>query len=68
MGDLRDWVLEKYSKEFLPQSSSDFIFAIIIEEYGLIGGLFLLTTYTLLLFRIIIISTKAKTILDHYWL
>lgn len=29
-------------KNFLPQSSSDFIFAIIIEEYGLIGGLFLL--------------------------
>ena len=49
-------------KNFLPQSSSDFIFAIIIEEYGLIGGLFLLTTYTLFLFRIIIISTKAKTI------
>ena len=49
-------------KNFLPQSSSDFIFAIIIEEYGLIGGLFLLTVYALFLIRIIIISNKAESI------
>ena len=49
-------------KNFLPQSSSDFIFAIIIEEYGLIGGLFLLTAYALFLLRIIIISYKAESV------
>jgi len=49
-------------KNFLPQSSSDFIFAIIIEEYGLIGGLFLLTIYSLFLLRIIIISNKAESV------
>ena len=49
-------------KNFLPQSSSDFIFAIIIEEYGLIGGLFLLTVYVLFLLRIIIISNKADSV------
>ena len=49
-------------KNFLPQSSSDFIFAIIIEEYGLIGGLFLLTVYVLFLLRIIIISNKAESV------
>ena len=49
-------------KNFLPQSSSDFIFAIIIEEYGLIGGLFLLTAYALFLLRIIIISNKAESV------
>ncbi len=49
-------------KNFLPQSSSDFIFAIIVEEYGLIGGLFLLTMYCWLLFRIVIISQKADTV------
>ena len=49
-------------KNFLPQSSSDFIFAIIIEEYGLIGGLFLLTLYLLLLFRIVIVAQKADTV------
>ena len=49
-------------KNVLPQSSSDFIFAIIIEEYGLIGGLFLLVMYSWLLFRIVIVSQKLDTI------
>lgn len=43
-------------KNFLPQSSSDFIFAIIIEEYGLLGGFLLLGIYLFLLFRIVIIA------------
>lgn len=38
-------------RNFLPQAYSDFIFAIIIEEYGLIGGTFLVLLYLILLFR-----------------
>jgi cell division protein FtsW len=49
-------------KNFLPQSSSDFIFAIIIEEYGLFGGIFLLVMYSWLLFRIVIVSQKSDSI------
>jgi len=49
-------------KNFLPQSSSDFIFAIIVEEYGLIGGLFILVVYCWMLFRIVIISQKSDTV------
>ena len=49
-------------KNFLPQSSSDFIFAIIVEEYGLIGGFGVLTLYLLLLFRFVIASHKANTL------
>lgn len=49
-------------KNFLPQSSSDFIFAIIIEEYGLLGGMFLLVMYSWLLFRIVIVSQKSDTV------
>ena len=49
-------------KNFLPQSSSDFIYAIIVEEYGLIGGLALLLLYLWFLFRVIIISNKSKSI------
>ncbi|MDI5896910.1 FtsW/RodA/SpoVE family cell cycle protein [Flavobacterium yafengii] len=49
-------------KNFLPQSSSDFIFAIIVEEYGLIGGLGVLALYLLLLFRFVIASHKANSL------
>jgi cell division protein FtsW len=49
-------------KNFLPQSSSDFIYAIIVEEYGLIGGLGVLVLYLLLLFRFVVASHKANTI------
>ena len=49
-------------KNFLPQSSSDFIFAIIIEEYGLIGGGVIMILYMWLLFRIVIVSQKSDTI------
>jgi len=48
-------------KNFLPQSSSDFIYAIIIEEFGLIGGIGLLVIYLLLLFRVVVIAHRATT-------
>ncbi|MEO2079335.1 MAG: FtsW/RodA/SpoVE family cell cycle protein [Leeuwenhoekiella sp.] len=49
-------------KNFLPQSSSDFIYAIIVEEFGLVGGLMLLLMYLLLLFRILVVAHKADTV------
>lgn len=49
-------------KNFLPQSSSDFIYAIIVEEFGIMGALFVIFMYFLLLFRIIIAAKKATTI------
>ena len=48
-------------KNFLPQSSSDFIYAVIVEEFGLFGGLFVMLLYLLLLFRLVIISYKAPS-------
>lgn len=49
-------------KNFLPQSNSDFIYAVIVEEFGLIGGISVIFFYALLLIRILIISTKAPTL------
>ncbi len=49
-------------KNFLPQSSSDFIYAIIIEEYGLVGGVVLMFFYMLLLFRIVVVANSNETV------
>ncbi len=46
-------------KNFLPQSSSDFIYAIIVEEFGMLGAFFLLFLYLLLLFRLVIVAHKS---------
>jgi cell division protein FtsW len=40
-------------RNFLPHPYSDFIYAIIIEEYGFLGGAFILFLYLLLFFRVI---------------
>ena len=47
-------------KNHLPQSNSDFIFAIIVEEYGIAGWSLIIILYTLMFFRILVITHKAK--------
>jgi cell division protein FtsW len=49
-------------KHFLPQSSSDFIFAIIVEEGGLIFGIGVLILYMFLFLRFVIAAHKANTL------
>ena len=49
-------------KNFLPQSSSDFIYAIIVEEFGLVGGIGLILLYLLLLFRIVVITHNTSNL------
>jgi cell division protein FtsW len=46
-------------RNFLPQAYSDFIFATVIEEYGLLGGVFILLLYLILFYRGILIAKKA---------
>ncbi|HNX87257.1 MAG TPA: FtsW/RodA/SpoVE family cell cycle protein [Bacteroidales bacterium] len=47
-------------RNFLPHPYSDFIFAIVIEEYGLAGGSFLLLLYLILFYRVIRIASKSE--------
>lgn len=49
-------------KNFLPQSSSDFIYAIIVEENGLIGAFVIMFLYIMLFIRFLIASHKANTL------
>lgn len=46
-------------KNFLPQAYNDFIYSIIIEEYGLIGGAFVIFIYMVFLFRCINIFRRC---------
>ncbi len=47
------------ARNFLPHSYSDFIFAIILEEYGLMGGAFIVFIYLLFLYRCIRLYRKC---------
>jgi len=46
-------------RNFLPHPYSDFIFAIIVEEYGTVGGLAIIVLYLVLLYRCVRIVTKS---------
>jgi cell division protein FtsW len=47
------------ARNFLPHSYSDFIFAIILEEYGFVGGTFMVFIYLLFLYRCIRLYRKC---------
>lgn len=47
------------TRDYLPQAYNDFIFAIIIEEYGLLGGAFILFIYIVFLYRCIRIFKRC---------
>lgn len=48
-------------KNFLPQSNSDFIFAVIAEELGTLGAGLVIIIYIWIIFRILTIATKAPS-------
>ena len=53
---------QSIQRNFLPSSYADFIYAILVEEYGLLGGLFVISLYLGFFFRItrlVAKSTKA---------
>lgn len=47
--------------DFLPEKTTDFIFAVFAEEFGLIGNGVLLVLYLLLIWRGLLIAAKAET-------
>lgn len=53
-------------REFLPQAYSDFIYAIIIEELGIVGGIFVLFLYIALLVRVGMIARKCDKLFPKF--
>lgn len=51
---------------FLPEPQTDFIFAILVEELGLIGGISIIIVFFLLFYYGILIALKAKTLFATY--
>ena len=51
---------------FLPEPQTDFIFAIIVEELGFIGGVFIIVLFILLFNYGILIAIKAKSLFQTY--
>src|SRR5690606_25360275 len=47
--------------DFIPERTTDFIFAVFAEEFGLYGGIMLLVLYALLVARGLAIAVKART-------
>ncbi|HMU47230.1 MAG TPA: FtsW/RodA/SpoVE family cell cycle protein [Chitinophagaceae bacterium] len=47
------------TRDYLPQAYNDFIYAIIIEEYGLLGGVFIMFIYLVFLYRCIRIFKRC---------
>ncbi len=47
-------------RNFLPQPYSDFIYSIIIEEYGILGGIFVILIYLALLYRAGLLVRKSS--------
>jgi cell division protein FtsW len=46
-------------RNFLPHPYSDFVFALIIEEYGMVGGVGLVFLYLLFMYRCVLIVTDS---------
>lgn len=51
---------------FLPEQSTDFIFSILAEEFGFVGGISVFILYLVILLRMIFILRKANTAFGYY--
>ena len=53
-------------RDYLPQAYSDFIYAIIIEEWGIVGALAVMALYLILMWRCKVIASRCKSLFPSY--
>ena len=53
-------------KEFIPERTTDFIFAAFGEEFGLLGNLLLIATFLFLVLRALTIALEAPIVLELF--
>jgi len=59
----KGWLMGTQSHlDFLPESHTDFIIAVLAEEFGLVGVCLLLFVYSLLIARGLVITAQAQTL------
>lgn len=59
----KGWLMGSQSQlEFLPESHTDFIIAVLAEEFGFIGVLLLLSLYLLIILRALYLSANCETL------
>jgi len=64
----KGWLLGTQSHlDFLPESHTDFIIAVLAEEFGLVGVCLLLLVYLLLIARGMVITVQAQTLFGKLW-
>lgn len=51
--------------DFIPERTSDFLFAVFSEEFGFFGDICLLGLYTLLIMRALYIASVANTVFER---
>lgn len=54
------------SRNYLPYSQNDFIFPIICEEYGLLGGLLVVWLYVMLFLRTVVLVTRSPKVFGAF--
>ena len=57
---------QSVQRDFLPQAYSDFIYAIIIEELGVVGGVVVLLLYLILMLRVSVIARRCEKLFPKY--
>lgn len=53
--------------DFVPEQSTDFIFCTVGEDFGFVGSIVLLTVYMILLFRIIVIAERQRSVFSRVY-